>query len=59
MGMQIKFFLFFDVQVLKNKTGIPITLCIVYLAVARRLGVLCEPVNFPTHFLIKWKEHPL
>lgn len=46
-------------KVLEKKTGIPLTLCLIYEAVARRLGVLCLPVNFPTHFLLKWLEHPL
>nr|KAG5702310.1 hypothetical protein BaRGS_002977 [Batillaria attramentaria] len=46
-------------KVLEQRTGIPITLCIVYSAVARRLGVVCEPVNFPAHFLLRWKEHPM
>ena len=27
-------------------------------AVARRLGVDCAPVNFPSHFLLCWDEHP-
>jgi F-box protein 21 len=30
-------------EVLKNRTGMPITMCIVYVAVARRLGVKVEP----------------
>lgn len=46
-------------QVLKLKTGIPITLAIVYMSIARRLGIVLYPVSFPHHFLIKWKEHPL
>ncbi|XP_023227331.1 F-box only protein 21-like [Centruroides sculpturatus] len=45
-------------QVLTRKTGIPITLCIIYASIARRLGVVCHPVNFPGHFLLKWQEHP-
>ncbi|KAH6946166.1 hypothetical protein HPB50_011980 [Hyalomma asiaticum] len=49
--------LFID-KVLEKKSGIPLTLCIIYRAVAKRLGVLCLPVNFPTHFLLKWLEHP-
>lgn len=43
---------------LEKKSGIPLTLCVVYEAVARRVGVHCLPVNFPTHFLLKWLEHP-
>ncbi|XP_041347662.1 F-box only protein 21-like [Gigantopelta aegis] len=46
-------------KVLETRKGIPITLCILYSCVARRLGVLCEPVNFPTHFLLRWMENPM
>ncbi|XP_064612158.1 F-box only protein 21-like [Liolophura sinensis] len=46
-------------KVLERRIGIPISLAIVYSAVARRLGVLCSPVNFPSHFLLKWREHPM
>lgn len=45
-------------QVLQTRRGIPITLCIVYHEVAKRLGVNCEPVSFPQHFLLRWQEHP-
>jgi hypothetical protein len=45
-------------QVLSSETGIPITLSIVYSAIARRLGVICEPVNAPSHFLLRWKQDP-
>ncbi|KAK0090464.1 hypothetical protein PV325_000128 [Microctonus aethiopoides] len=43
-------------QVLENKRGIPITLAIIFESAARRLGVRCEPVSFPAHFLLRWKE---
>nr|XP_033326790.1 F-box only protein 21-like isoform X1 [Megalopta genalis] len=43
-------------RVLENKRGTPITLAIVFENVARRLGVCCEPVCFPSHFLLRWKE---
>jgi regulator of sirC expression with transglutaminase-like and TPR domain len=39
-------------QVLERRTGIPITLSIVYLEVARRAGLLANGVNFPGHFLV-------
>ncbi|XP_074644009.1 F-box only protein 21-like [Tubulanus polymorphus] len=45
-------------KVLETRRGIPITLSIIYASIARRLGVLCEPVNFPSHFLLRWKEYP-
>ncbi|KAG7209067.1 hypothetical protein KM043_015222 [Ampulex compressa] len=43
-------------HVLEHKRGIPITLAIVFESVARRLGIRCEPVTFPSHFLLRWKE---
>ncbi|KAK6190846.1 hypothetical protein SNE40_002623 [Patella caerulea] len=46
-------------KILERKKGIPITLCIIYNCIAKRLGVLCQPVNFPSHFLLRWEEHPL
>ncbi|XP_053988086.1 F-box only protein 21-like isoform X2 [Hylaeus anthracinus] len=42
--------------VLEQRRGIPVTLAIVFESVARRLGIHCEPVNFPSHFLLRWKE---
>lgn len=45
-------------KILETKTGIPITLCILYASVLARLGVFCEPVNFPNHFLLRFLEHP-
>ncbi|CAL7947557.1 unnamed protein product [Xylocopa violacea] len=47
--------LFID-RVLENRHGIPITLAIVFESVARRLGIRCEPVIFPSHFLLRWRE---
>jgi len=39
--------------VLDRKTGIPITMAVVYIEVARRAGVRSEGVNFPGHFLVR------
>jgi regulator of sirC expression with transglutaminase-like and TPR domain len=39
--------------VLETRKGIPITLAIVYLEVAQRLGLLSAGVGFPGHFLVK------
>ena len=39
--------------VLERKTGIPITLCILYLSIARTVGLKMQPVSFPGHFLVK------
>ncbi|MEE6503827.1 hypothetical protein FKM82_004976 [Ascaphus truei] len=41
-------------QVLIRKTGIPISLSVLYLTLAEQLGVRLEPVNFPSHFLLRW-----
>lgn len=39
-------------QVLERRVGIPISLSIVYLLVAHRLGLELEPVGVPGHFLV-------
>lgn len=39
--------------VLETGRGIPITLAVIYLDVARRLGLQAEGVNFPGHFLVR------
>jgi len=40
-------------EVLDRRTGIPISLAIVYIEVARRAGLRVEGVNFPGHFLLR------
>jgi regulator of sirC expression with transglutaminase-like and TPR domain len=40
-------------EVLDRRIGIPITLALVYMEVARRAGVRVEGVNFPGHFLLR------
>lgn len=39
-------------QVLERRTGIPLSLSIVYLLVAERLGLGLEPVGLPGHFIV-------
>lgn len=39
--------------VIERKRGIPITLCILYMRVARSVSFKMYPVNFPGHVLIK------
>lgn len=39
-------------QVLKRRTGIPISLSVVYLLVAERLEIELEPVGLPGHFIV-------
>ncbi len=40
-------------DVLDRRLGIPITLSVVYMEVARRLGLRLHGVSFPGHFLLK------
>jgi regulator of sirC expression with transglutaminase-like and TPR domain len=43
-------------EVLDRRTGIPITLSVVYMEVARRAGLQIDGVNFPGHFLVRCPE---
>ena len=45
-------------EVLERRTGIPITLALVYMEVARRAGLTVEGVNFPGHFLVRCPMRP-
>jgi regulator of sirC expression with transglutaminase-like and TPR domain len=40
-------------EVLDRRTGIPITLSVVYMEIARRAGLHVDGVNFPGHFLVR------
>ena len=40
-------------DVIDRRVGIPISLSVLYLEVARRVGVLAQGVNFPGHFLVR------
>ncbi len=40
-------------EVIDRRIGIPISLSVLYLEVARRVGVLAQGVNFPGHFLVR------
>ena len=40
-------------EVMDRKTGIPITLSVLYMAVGRRVGLPLEGVSFPGHFLVR------
>jgi regulator of sirC expression with transglutaminase-like and TPR domain len=40
-------------EVMDRRTGIPITLSLVYMEVARRAGLPVEGINFPGHFLLR------
>ena len=40
-------------EVLDRRTGIPITLSVVYVEVGRRAGLRVDGINFPGHFLVR------
>lgn len=42
--------------VLETREGLPITLSVIFEAVARRLGLKCDPINVPAHFLLRFAE---
>jgi regulator of sirC expression with transglutaminase-like and TPR domain len=44
-------------KVLESRRGIPITLAIIYIELARTVGLDAEGVSFPGHFLIKINLH--
>lgn len=41
-------------RVLARRRGNPLSLCAVYLLVARRLGIALEPVGVPGRFMVGW-----
>jgi len=43
-------------EVLDRRTGIPITLSVVYMEVGLRAGLQVDGVNFPGHFLVRLPE---
>jgi regulator of sirC expression with transglutaminase-like and TPR domain len=43
-------------EVLDRRTGIPITLSLVYIEVARRAGLAVEGINYPGHFLVRCRD---
>ena len=45
-------------EVIERRTGIPITLAVVFIEVARRAGLAMEGVNFPGHFLMRCPPEP-
>src|ERR671925_295824 len=40
-------------EVMDRRTGIPISLSVLYMAVGRRVGLPLEGVSFPRHFLVR------
>lgn len=47
--------------VVEQRTGIPITLSLVYMEVAQRVGLICDGVGYPKHFIIRYggPENPV
>lgn len=43
-------------QVVTRKLGIPITLAVLFLEVARRLGIRAQGIGFPGHFLVSYRR---
>lgn len=43
-------------EVLDRRTGIPITLALVYIEIARRAGLVVDGINFPGHFLLRMRR---
>jgi regulator of sirC expression with transglutaminase-like and TPR domain len=46
-------------EVIDRKTGIPISLCVIYIEIARRLGLDAAGINFPGHFLARVGVEPI
>jgi len=44
-------------EVIETRTGIPITLSLVYLLVAQRVGMEASGVGFPGHFFVRFGPH--
>jgi regulator of sirC expression with transglutaminase-like and TPR domain len=40
-------------EVLERRSGIPITLAVVLMAIGRRVGLVVEGIGFPGHFLVR------
>src|SRR5207247_8146622 len=45
-------------DVLERKTGIPITLSVVYIELARQVGLPIVGVGMPGHFLVRYSAQP-
>ena len=41
-------------DVLDRRTGIPITLSVVYMEIGRRLGLTIRGIGLPGHFIVEW-----
>jgi regulator of sirC expression with transglutaminase-like and TPR domain len=43
-------------QVVARRLGIPLTLSLVYMEVAQRVGLQCDGVGFPGHFIVRYGD---
>jgi len=43
-------------RVLDDREGLPVTLSVLYLGLARRLGVELDGVGLPGHFVVRWRR---
>ncbi len=43
-------------RVIERRTGIPITLSLVYMEVAKRVGLRCDGIGYPGHFIVRCGE---
>ena len=43
-------------RVIERREGLPITLSLVYMEVARRIGLRCDGVGYPGHFIVRCGE---
>lgn len=41
-------------EVMNRRIGIPLTLSLVYLEVAQRVGLECDGIGFPGHFIVRY-----
>lgn len=48
-------------RVIERRTGIPFTLSLVYMEIAQRVGLRCDGIGYPGHFLVRCgePEHPI
>ncbi len=48
-------------RVIGTRAGIPITLSLVYMEVAQRVGLQCDGIGYPGHFIVRYggPEHPV
>ena len=41
-------------EVVKRRMGIPITLSLVYMEIAQRIGLQCDGIGYPGHFIVRY-----